>query len=187
MLGRAPIIDFDNTLTRLPVDWAGLRSRLGIRTLRDLEGCDPDAWGQVTQAEVEAAHSAVPNEAAVDALHLCSGFAVLTDNSESCVSAFLERIPALGRRCLAVVGRETLGKSKRDPAAFARGFALCLNATALLRSGEGPVYIGDSDWELEAARRLGALAIAVTELGAQGSTEGGPSRPSGHRDRGSAP
>ncbi|MGD0370261.1 MAG: hypothetical protein ABSC16_00980 [Candidatus Dormibacteria bacterium] len=183
MLGRAPILDFDGTLTRLPVDWDGLRSRLGVRTLRDLEGRDPDAWRQVTQAEVDAAHSAVANEAAVDALHLCSGFAVLTDNSETAVTAFLERNPALGCRCLAVVGRETLGRSKREPEAFARGFDLCLKATAPLRSGELPVYIGDRDWELEAARRLGALAIGVSELGAPQSIEAKPTRPAGHRDR----
>jgi phosphoglycolate phosphatase-like HAD superfamily hydrolase len=47
---------------------------------------------------------------------------------------------------------------------FARGFARCVDATAAARANGGVVYIGDTDWELAFARRLGAHAVDVDEL-----------------------
>ena len=130
MLGRAPIIDFDGTLTHLPVNWAALRSRLGVRTLSAVAPDRAAAWELVTQAEVAAATDAEVLVEVASALQSCIAFAVLTDNSESAVAAFLERHPSLARLCVLVTGRETLHASKRDPEAFERGFTLCLEATA---------------------------------------------------------
>jgi phosphoglycolate phosphatase-like HAD superfamily hydrolase len=174
MLGRAPIVDFDGTLARLGVDWDGLRARLGLTSLDELwtaeEGAggggelDGQAWRAVTAAEVAAAREAQPVERMVSALARCQGFAVLTGNSQAAVNAFLDRRPELGSLCLAVAGRETLRGSKRDPAAFSRGFQLCADATKEVRGGDPLVYVGDLAWELAAARQLGALAIDVTEV-----------------------
>jgi hypothetical protein len=173
MLGRVPIVDFDGTLARLGVDWAGLRARLGLSSLDELwtaasgEGSgdlDGMAWRAVTEAEVAAARQAQPVEPMVAALVRCEGFAVLTGNSQAAVDAFLDQQPELRSLCLAVAGRETLRGSKRDPAAFSRGFRRCLEATEQVRGGDPLVYVGDLAWELAAARQLGALAIDVMEV-----------------------
>jgi phosphoglycolate phosphatase-like HAD superfamily hydrolase len=118
----------------------------------------------VTEAEVAAARQAQPVDLMVSALARCEGFAVLTGNSQAAVDAFLDRRPELGSLCLAVAGRETLRGSKRDPAAFSRGFRRCAEATQKVRGGDALVYVGDLPWELAAARQLGALAIDVTEV-----------------------
>jgi phosphoglycolate phosphatase-like HAD superfamily hydrolase len=174
MLGRAPIVDFDGTLARLGVDWAGLRARLGLTSLDELwERVDASAdgwtddptWRAVTAAEIDAARVAEPVAPLVTALASCDGFAVLTGNSEAAVAAFLEITPRLRSLCLAVAGRETLRGSKRDQPAFARGFQRCVDATAAARAGAVPVYVGDLPWELTSARQLGAVAIDVTALG----------------------
>jgi phosphoglycolate phosphatase-like HAD superfamily hydrolase len=174
MLGRAPIVDFDGTLARLGVDWAGLRARLGLTSLDELWTAEPGAggggdlnsagWRAVTAAEVAAALRARPVEPMVAALARCEAFAVLTGNSQAAVDAFLDRRPELGSLCRAVAGRETLRGSKRDPATFSRGFQLCADATEQVRGGDPLVYVGDLAWELAAARQLGALAIDVTEV-----------------------
>ena len=36
MLGLTPILDFDGTITELPVDWSSLRRQLGIHQIVDL-------------------------------------------------------------------------------------------------------------------------------------------------------
>jgi phosphoglycolate phosphatase-like HAD superfamily hydrolase len=173
MLGRAPIVDFDGTLARLDVDWAGLRTRLGVGSLNDLwETVDPStdgwrddaAWRAVTEAEIDAARDAEPVPPTVAALLSCAAFAVLTANSEAAVAVFLDAQAPLRALCVTVAGRETLRGSKRDPAAFARGFRRCADATAGARGGAVPVYVGDLPWELAAARRLGAVAIDVREV-----------------------
>jgi len=174
MLGRAPIVDFDGTLARLDVDWEGLRRQLGLQSLDDLwqrvsgdraGWYESPEWRLVTSAEVAAAGRAASVTALVTALGACAGFAVLTGNSEAAVSAFLDRQPGLRDLCLTVAGRETLRGSKRDPLAFARGFRPCAEATAAARAGDPPVYVGDLAWELVQARRMGAIAFDVREVG----------------------
>lgn len=174
MLGRAPIVDFDGTLARLDVDWAGLRARLGLASLDELwervdasaDGwTDDPAWRAVTAAEIGAARVAEPVAPLVSALSACDGFTVLTGNSEAAVAAFLDNTPHLRGLCLAVAGRETLRGPKRDQPAFARGFQRCARATAAARAGAVPVYVGDLPWELALARRLGAVAIDIRDLG----------------------
>jgi phosphoglycolate phosphatase-like HAD superfamily hydrolase len=173
MLGRAPIVDFDGTLTQLGVDWDGLRARLGVSFLDELwtaanaEGdgeLDSKAWRAVTDAEVASARHAQPIGPMAAALTRCECFAVLTGNSQAAVEAFLDRHPELRSRCLAVAGRETLRGSKRDPAAFSRGFRSCTAATEKVRGRDPVIYVGDLAWELTAARQLGALAIDVREV-----------------------
>jgi phosphoglycolate phosphatase-like HAD superfamily hydrolase len=166
ILGPAPIVDFDGTLAVLPIDWAALRARLDVRAVDDLwvRG-DPGAWEAVTAVEIAAAEVAAPHPAVHAQLAQVKGFAVLSANSELAVHTFLGRNPSLARACRLVVGREALGGPKSNPANFRVGFELCRAATAEDR-GDGPVvYVGDAVYEIELARRLGALAISVVELG----------------------
>jgi phosphoglycolate phosphatase-like HAD superfamily hydrolase len=165
MLGPAPVVDFDGTVARLEVAWAALREAAGVRRIDELwaRGA-PDAWADVTRAEEAAATVAAPVTAIITHLEAARAVAVLTSNAEASVAAFLARFPAVGRRVVAVVGRETLGGPKTDFDVYARGYQRCVDATASAR-GDGPVvYVGDMEYELEFARRLGATAIAVSTL-----------------------
>lgn len=151
------ILDFDGTLAQLDVDWAAIRSSLGVATVTELWSRPSWVWGPVRTAEVAAAERAVDGPAVplVDA-H-AGAFAVLSANSGDAVHAWLARRPTLARRCLAVVGRERLGGPKHDPARFAAGFAACRAAVG----GEPLVYVSDAAWELDLASALGASVVAV--------------------------
>jgi phosphoglycolate phosphatase-like HAD superfamily hydrolase len=165
MLGPAPVVDFDGTLARLQVAWAALRAAAGVRRIDDLWAHDdPERWSAVTRAEEEAAAAAAPVDAVLRHLGDTDAVAVLTSNAETSVLAFLDRYPDLRRRVAIVVGRETLAGPKTDFDTFERGFRRCVDATATAR-GDGPVvYVGDMEYELDFARRLGATAIDVTTL-----------------------
>jgi phosphoglycolate phosphatase-like HAD superfamily hydrolase len=89
---------------------------------------------------------------------------VLTNNSEDAVAHFLTKFTSLESRVAVIVGRETLAGPKHDYDVFQRGFTRCVTATAAVRGDEDVVYVGDADWELDFARRLGAQAIDVRKL-----------------------
>ena len=162
--GPAPIVDFDGTLATLPVEWEALRQALGVHRIDDLWKRDPGAWAEVTEAEVAAARAAAPVTAMLDELLGCRGFAVLTGNAEAAVRAFCARFAGLEQRLVAVAGRESLRGPKSDPRCFAVGYEICAAATAPLRPGQPPIYVGDLPWELRFASDLGATAIDVIEI-----------------------
>lgn len=165
MLGRAPIVDFDGTLARLDVDWDRLRRELGITRIGELWSAGrPGAWEQVAAAEVAAAAEADAVVEVIDALDRAERFAVLSSNAESAIWRFLARFPHLEARAACVAGRETLGGPKDDFTVFARGFDACVRATSTARGHGAVEYIGDMPYEIEFARRLGAVAIAVDDL-----------------------
>jgi phosphoglycolate phosphatase-like HAD superfamily hydrolase len=165
MLGPAPVVDFDGTVARLEVAWAALREEAGVQRIDELwssGGFDP--WTDVTRAEVLAAETATAVAAVVQHLAATDAVAVLTSNAEQSVEAFLARYPELARRVVVVVGRETLAGPKTDFDVFSRGYRRCVEATADAR-GDGPVvYVGDMQYELDFATRLGATAISVSSL-----------------------
>ena len=165
MLGPAPIVDFDGTIACLPLAWDDLRAQVGVDRMGQLwESDSPDAWAIVRDAEIEAARHATPFEPVRGRLEDSSAFAVLTSNSEKAVALFLHRFAELESRAAVVVGRETLGGSKHDYEVFRRGFMKCVDATEAARGQGRLVYAGDSDWELDFARQLGAETIDVREL-----------------------
>jgi hypothetical protein len=166
MLGPAPVVDFDGTLARLELPWPKLRRAVDVsRSIDELwSRRDADAWETVREAEMAAAAVAEPVMAVVLPLEHARAFAVLTSNSEDAVRAFLGHFEELDRRVAVVVGRETLAGPKRDFDVFSRGFARCVEATADARSDQPVEYVGNDDYELDFARRLGARAWSVDEL-----------------------
>lgn len=167
MLGPAPILDFDGTIAVLEVDWAGVRRLLGVRSIEDLWARPGADWDLVTQAEVRAAATAEPVPATLRSLRSVTAFAVLTNNSEFAVREFFGRFDGLAPRLAGVIGRESLGGSKRDPGRFRVGYQRCVAMTAGARAGGPVVYVGDAVYERELAAELGADALDVSEIDAR--------------------
>jgi phosphoglycolate phosphatase-like HAD superfamily hydrolase len=165
MLGPAPVADFDGTLARLEVPWGDVKAALGLEHIEDLwRRADQSGWNVIGDLEVEAARTADPVQSVERALATATAFAILTNNSERAVHVFLQRFPALGARVVAVVGRETLRGPKTAPDVFERGFQQCITATSEARGTEPVIYVGDRDYELDFARRLGADVRDVASL-----------------------
>lgn len=159
------VSDFDGTVAHLPVDWAQLRRELGVERIELLwDSADADAWAPVTRAEVAAAAQAKPIEPTVRALAGARAVAVLTSNSEHAVRAFLDRFPALDAHVGLVVGRETLAGRKTDFEIFRAGFERALAAIAPDATAGDVSFLGDQEYELAFARRLGADAHHVDAL-----------------------
>jgi hypothetical protein len=163
MLGLAPVLDFDGTLTHLGVDWVGLRQELGVDRIDDLWSRAGN-WNIVAEAEIAAASVAAAVAPVATILSAVRCFAVLTSNDARAVTRFVERFPALRDRLAIVVGREELGGPKTDFARFEVGMQQCLEATEQHRGGERAVYVGDSPYELDFALRLGLNVVDVEDL-----------------------
>lgn len=158
------IADFDGTLTRLRVDWAALREALGVRSINELwERHDPAAFDAVAEAERSGTRAANDDPEAAEFVRQFAAFAVLTDNSESSVAVFFERQADLAERCVAVVGRESLGGPKRDPLLFRAGVVRCIAMLGAPALGS-VTYLGDGAEELRQATDLGMRAVDVASL-----------------------
>jgi phosphoglycolate phosphatase-like HAD superfamily hydrolase len=165
VLGDAVVADFDGTLARLVISWQTLRETLAVARIEDL-WLDPDRrrWEPVTRAEVEAARTAAPVSRVIEALEPVPSLAVLTNNDETAVDAFLDRWPALHAKVRTIVGRKALNGPKTDFDVFATGYAACVNAIAVEGAAGTIAYIGDMRYELDYARRLGANTFDVKEF-----------------------
>ncbi len=167
IVGPAPIVDFDGTVADLDVDWGALRARLGIERIGDLWDVETADWVQVTSAEEHGASTAVANDPLIAILESTQAIAFLTNNAESAVRRFLRHRARIADRVTIVVGRETLAGPKSDFEVFSAGFGRCVEATTHAR-GDGPVvYVGDMDYELEYAERLGAVSLHVRDVAAR--------------------
>jgi phosphoglycolate phosphatase-like HAD superfamily hydrolase len=164
-LGPAPIVDFDGTIARLDVDWARLRMRLRVDAIGELWARAGDGrWAEVTAAEVAAAEHAREIACTTEALRSVRAFAVVTDNSEHAIDAYLRRLPELASRVAYVGGRESLEGPKRDAARFRKVFDRAVAATGPFRSASDPiVYVGDQQYELALASALGARTVCVVD------------------------
>jgi hypothetical protein len=169
LLGRHPICDFDGTIAELAVQWSALRLRLGVDSIEHLWTLDDSAraWDLVTEAEIAAAAGSQFVASTVAELAMCDAFAVLTNNHEAAVHLVLARIPTLSGTPYVVLGRRALGGSKRRHEVFDIGYRWCCSWLDI--ELEGSVYLGDSDYELEFAGRLGGRALHVDDL-ASGTT-----------------
>jgi FMN phosphatase YigB (HAD superfamily) len=159
-IGTRPICDFDGTIAVLPVSWTDLRNQLGVRSIEDLWLTDGHSgWTVVTAAERRAALAARPVLPVIRALTAATRYAVLTNNDETAVAMALDGITELEEIERLIVGRATLSASKRDPAAFERDYDMCREFLQI--DAGAVVYVGDSDYEIQFARELGARPVAI--------------------------
>lgn len=174
------VVDLDNTLVKLDVDWGALRRRLaelarqggietqdpGIRPLLNgarlpgMESVRAEMEDVLTQAEVAGASGPV-NEALkawLEGLPDSVGISVLSLNSREAVHRALE-LSGLDGRVAHIVGREDVTHGKPDP----EGMRLLAE-----RHGVGPqqmLLVGDAESDRLAAERAGADFRHVEQIG----------------------
>ena len=163
-LGVAPVLDFDGTMARLGVDWATLRQRLHVARINELWARGGEDWSVVADAEIDAAGVAPPIAPVVALLSTVRRFTVLTSNDAAAVHRFVGRFPSLQHRLALVVGRQELGGPKTDFTRFETGVRKCLAASGQEQTADPAVYVGDSQFELDFAQRLGLKVIDVKDL-----------------------
>lgn len=174
------VLDLDNTLVKLEVDWAGLRRRLGglaraagvevsdpgVRALMDgarLPGLETlRAELERVLAEAELAGARGPrNEALVawlDRLADGTPVSVLSLNGRAAVVRALEANDLAGR-IAQVVGREDVTRGKPDP----EGMLLLAERHAV--AAERMLLVGDAETDRLCAERAGACFLHVEEIG----------------------
>jgi phosphoglycolate phosphatase len=176
------VLDLDNTLVRLEVDWAGLRKRLarlaqaagvevsepGIRALMDgarLPGMET-LRGEMEQVltDAEVAGAAGPrNEALVawlDRLAEGTPVSILSLNSRAAVLRALEAND-LAERIAHVVGREDVERGKPDP----EGLLALAERHGV--AAERMLLVGDAETDRLCAERAGASFLHVAEVGVE--------------------
>lgn len=175
---QAVVFDLDGTLVRLAVDWTALAGTLRERFAE--AGVDADGWSvwdcyeraaaHGLQSEIEAliaerelagAEAAERLPAADDLLALDRPAAVCSLNSEAACRAALERHGLLDA-VEAVVGRDTVGPVKPDPAPL---------LAAVEALGVGPaeaIFVGNREKDAETASAAGT---AFAYVGGNGPTE----------------
>ena len=163
------IFDFDGTLMNLNVDWKQVRREIGVNSIEDIWSLSPSeqdvAWQLVSRFEIESVvHST--NNPDVVALTEQLDYSVLTNNCETAVEKFL-LINQIQRTPEAVVGRNWLGKSKKDRSRFSEAIAylLAIGASDVKYKNFQLGYFGDSDYELEYSLSLGLSTFRVDKQG----------------------
>jgi phosphoglycolate phosphatase-like HAD superfamily hydrolase len=180
MTADVVVVDLDNTLVRLEVDWDALRERLAevaerAEVLVERHGIWPlmEAARQpgrepllaemeeiVTQAELRGA-GGPRNQALVDWLEREAPDAptsVLSLNSRHAVERALDN-HGLAGRVSHIVGREDVRRVKPDPEGLLQ---------LAERHGVGPaqiLFVGDKDGDRECAEAAGCAFLHVDEIG----------------------
>jgi len=179
------VVDLDNTLCKLDVDWGEVKERL--EQLAAAAGADIEDEGiwplmeaaqqpgreellaamdrLVTDAELAGAADCPHNAALVTWLDGNDRpVSVLSINSRSAVQRALER-HGLDARVAHIVGREDVRRIKPDPEGM-----LLLAQRHSVEPGQ-VLFIGDKDGDRECAERAGARFMHVEEIGVEWRTQ----------------
>ncbi|MDQ7007799.1 MAG: HAD family hydrolase [Acidobacteriota bacterium] len=160
---RAAVFDLDGTLVASPYDWPAIRRELGIHgdsLIDELNARDPAArragWARLEEREAEATRGAKIIAGAREVLdflrHRGMALALVTNNSETNAQALLRRFAL---RFDVVLTRDS-GLWKPS------GESLLEALRRLGRRPEESMMVGDTRWDLQAAREAGcALAVML--------------------------
>jgi phosphoglycolate phosphatase-like HAD superfamily hydrolase len=157
-MGKNLILDFDGTLTHLSVDWSSLRNIIGLERLSDYFKLPKLEQDYVLETISKTEYAGLVNGSLIDIsiLEKCESWSVLTNNCEETVWSFIER-ERISKKPIMVLGRESLGGPKEDFTVFTRAIELI---TAIYQRHEA-LYVGDSDYEIQFAKRLGLVTHLV--------------------------
>ena len=161
------IFDFDGTITNLRVDWDLLKKNLSITRISEIWNLQDHerqiAFDQVSDFEVKG----ITLELLIDRniFHYFKQIAVLTNNSEETVNRFFDNLTKdrIINPPVLVVGRETLQGPKEDQEIFGSAIKLIFNAMNI-SSPENCVYVGDQEYELHYAKKIGLNAIGISKF-----------------------
>ena len=163
------IFDFDGTLTNLGVDWTSLKRQLSVNTLSEVWNFPENEFRSAAELISSFEISGLGKELKFDIqrLRIFDQFSVLTNNSERTVKIFFDRLNA-SNKCseinpTEIVGRETLLAPKESASSFQRGIQLILTAMNIPLGSEC-FYIGDQDYELDFAGKLGLKPLSITDF-----------------------
>ena len=180
------VVDLDNTLCKLDVDWGSVKEEL--ERLAAAAGADVDGVGiwplmeaaqqpgreelladmerLVTDAELAGARGCPRNEALVEWIAREAGgrVSVLSINSRDAVKLALED-NGLAEHVIHVVGREDVRRIKPDPEGM-----LVLAERHGVEAGE-ILFVGDKDGDRECAESAGARFMHVEEIGVEWRTD----------------
>jgi phosphoglycolate phosphatase len=182
------VVDLDNTLCKLEVDWGEVKERLerlaraagadvedeGIWPLMEAArqpGSEPlleDMERLVTEAELDGARGP-RNQALIDWLDANAAgtpVSVLSLNSRQAVAVALDAHGLTGR-VTHIVGREDVRRVKPHPEGM---------LTLAERHGVEPgaiLFIGDKDGDRECAEKAGTRFMHVEEIGVEWESAGG--------------
>lgn len=169
------VSDFDGTLCNLAVNWPQLKSDFGLSFIEsgwDLCGQPKEQfWRAVADAEYRAVEHSELIMPVVAFLESSDRLVILTNNSEQAVAQFIARHGLFKPMThLSIVGRETLGGSKRNRSLFTSSIELAISNNSTRPSRVA--YIGDSDYELEYAHEMGLVVLRadcghITEFSSQ--------------------
>src|SRR3954452_23011230 len=181
------VLDLDNTLCKLDVDWDAVKEQLEeLAAGSDVQVEDVGIWplmeaaqqpGRealleemerlVTEAELEGARTCPYNEALVDWIaREANGrpISVLSINSREAVQRALEQ-NRLAELVTHIVGREDVRRIKPDPEGM-----LVLAERHGVDASE-MLLVGDKDGDRECAERAGARFLHVEEIGVEWRTQ----------------
>ena len=160
---RAAVFDLDGTLVASPYDWPAIRQELGIRgdsLIDELNARDPIArragWARLEEREAEATRGAEIIAGGREVLDFLRrrgiALALVTNNSEANAQLLLRRFDL---RFDVVLTRDS-GLWKPS------GESLLEALRRLGRRPEEAMMVGDTRWDLQAAREAGcALAVML--------------------------
>lgn len=162
------ISDFDQTLIKLDLDWAKFRSDFSIGRINDIWKLDDVSRSNAIDSLTNLEKRSVLNSnlhPLAPAILSQNVIGVLTNNSEEAVNLTFEtkcKDFTFSTEKIHVLGRETLKGPKEDFEIFKCAILeICHKADQTDISEV--IYMGDSDYELKYASRVGLRVFKVTQ------------------------
>ena len=161
------IFDFDGSITNLLVDWDSLKKNLSVTRISEIWDL-PDLEKQIAfdlVSDYEARGITTKLLFDPKLFNRFKNISILTNNSEGTVARFFENLNKDHEvsQPILVVGRETLQGPKEKEEIFGRAIKLIFNVMNIA-SAENCVYVGDQDYELLFAKKIGLNTIDIREF-----------------------
>jgi hypothetical protein len=158
------ISDFDGTISVLNVDWTSLRTKLKVKSIEDLlcVGIQP-SWNILRTAELDGVQSQWVSSEVRTILQGSTSFSVFTNNDQDAVEEFFSRQQTAAKPS-SIIDRKKIEGSKKVFEKFKTGITLCMESMGCI-STKGVLYLGDSDYEMSYARKIGLETRLVAPNG----------------------
>jgi phosphoglycolate phosphatase-like HAD superfamily hydrolase len=163
------IFDFDGTITNLNVDWNSLKTEIAVEKISEIWNLEESQKIAAIKIISEYEIAGLSFDLIFDReyFELFQKFSILTNNSEETVARFfyeLNRNSSLIKiKPEKIVGRSKLQGSKENEKIF-NDQIVCLLMAMKIRYPSNCVYIGDQEYELEFAKKIGLETFHIREF-----------------------